>query len=161
MGNGHCKGKRGVTKSCMLVLTERKTRDEIVIKLKDQTAASVVKALDKLEKKWGAMFYCVFKSITVDNGMEFADCKGMEKSALKKGKRTNIYYCHPYSSWERGTNENNNRLIRRHIPKSVDFDNKTDEDIAYIEKWINNYPRKIFKYRTSAELFQEELEKLG
>lgn len=93
--------------------------------------------------------------------MEFADCKGMEKSTLKKGKRTNIYYCHPYSSWERGTNENNNRLIRRHIPKGVNFDNKTNEDIAYIEKWINNYPRKIFKYRTSAELFQEELEKLG
>ncbi len=155
------KGQRGITKSCMLVLTERKTRNEMVIKLKDQTAASVVKALDRLEKKWGAMFYCVFKSITVDNGMEFANCKGMEKSALKKGKRTNIYYCHPYSSWERGTNENNNRLIRRHIPKGVNFDNKTNEDIAYIEKWINNYPRKIFKYRTSAELFQEELEKLG
>ena len=76
-------------------------------------------------------------------------------------KRTNVYYCHPYSSWERGTNENINKLIRRHIPKGIDFDNKTDEDIAYIEKWINNYPRGILGFKTSAELFELELEKLS
>lgn len=155
------KGKRGVTQSCMLVLTERKTRDEIVVKLKDQCAASVVEALDKLEKKWGDMFYKVFKSITVDNGVEFADYEGMEKSALKEGKRTFVFYCHPYSSWERGTNENNNRLIRRHIPKGVDFDSTTDEEIAFIEEWINNYPRGIFEFQTSAERFEEELRKLA
>ncbi len=155
------KGQRGITKSCMLVLTERKTRDEIVIKLKDQTSASVVEALDRLEKKWGDMFCSVFRSITVDNGVEFADYEGMEKSVLKEGKRTFVFYCHPYSSWERGTNENNNRLIRRHIPKGVDFDNRTDEEIAFIEEWINNYPRGIFEYKTSAELFEEELRKLA
>ncbi len=155
------KGQRGVTKSCMLVLTERKTRDEIVVKLKDQTAASVVEALDRLERKWGSMFYGVFRSITVDNGVEFADYEGMEKSVLKEGKRTFVFYCHPYSSWERGTNENNNRLIRRHIPKGVDFDDRTDEEIAFIEEWINNYPRGIFEYKTSAELFEEEIKKLA
>lgn len=155
------KGQRGVTKSCMLVLTERKTRDEIVVKLKDQTAASVVEALDRLERKWGDMFYSVFRSITVDNGVEFADYEGMEKSVLKEGKRTFVFYCHPYSSWERGTNENNNRLIRRHIPKGVDFDDRTDEEIAFIEEWINNYPRGIFEYKTSAELFEEEIQKLA
>ena len=148
-------------RSCMLVLTERKTRDEIVVKLKDQTAASVVEALDRLERKWGDMFYSVFRSITVDNGVEFADYEGMEKSALKDGKRTFVFYCHPYSSWERGTNENNNRLIRRHIPKGIDFDNRTDEEIAFIEEWINNYPRGIFEHKTSAELFNEELQKLA
>lgn len=155
------KGKRGVTKSCMLVLTERKTRDEIVVKLKDQTSASVVEALDRLERKWGNMFYSVFRSITVDNGVEFADYEGMEKSVLKEGKRTFVFYCHPYSSWERGTNENNNRLIRRHIPKGIDFDDRTDEEIAFIEEWINNYPRGIFEYKTSAELFEEEIRKLA
>lgn len=156
------KGQRGVTKSCMLVLTERKTRDEIVVKLKDQTAASVVEALDRLEKKWGDMFSSIFRSITVDNGVEFADYEGMEKSVLNnEEKRTFVFYCHPYSSWERGTNENNNRLIRRHIPKGVDFDDKTDEEIAFIEEWINNYPRGIFEYRTSAELFEEEIQKLA
>lgn len=155
------KGKRGVTKSCMLVLTERKTRVEIVIKMKDQGAASVVEALDRLERKWGDMFGKVFRSITVDNGVEFSDYEGMEHSVFGEGKRTFVFYCHPYSSWERGTNENNNRLIRRHIPKGVDFDDRTDEEIAYIEEWINNYPRGIFEYKTSAELFNEELQKLA
>lgn len=155
------KGKRGTTKSCMLVLTERKTRDEIIVKLQDQGAASVVDALDRLERKWGEMFYKVFRSITVDNGVEFSDYEGMEKSALREGKRTFVFYCHPYSSWERGTNENNNRLIRRHIPKGEDFDDRTDEEIAYIENWINNYPRGIFEYKTSGELFEEELQKLA
>lgn len=155
------KGKRGKTKSCMLVLTERKTRDEIIFKLKDQKAESVVDALDRLERKWGEMFYKVFKSITVDNGVEFADYEGMERSTLHPGeKRTFLFYCHPYSSWERGTNENNNRLIRRHIPKGEDFDEKQDKDIEYIENWINNYPRGIFGFKTSAQLFAEELEKI-
>lgn len=156
------KGKRGVTKSCMLVLTERKTRDEIIFKLKDQKAESVVDALDRLEKKWGDMFYKVFRSITVDNGVEFSDYEGMERSILRPGeKRTFLFYCHPYSSWERGSNENQNKLIRRHIPKGEDFDEKQDRDIEYIENWINNYPRGIFGYRTSAELFEEELRKLA
>ena len=156
------KGKQGVTKSCMLVLTERKTRDEIIVKLPDQKAASVVEAIDRLERKWGDMFTKVFRSITVDNGVEFSDYEGLERSVLHEGeKRTFAFYCHPYSSWERGTNENNNRLIRRHIPKGEDFDEKQDKDIEYIENWINNYPRGIFSFRTSAQLFDEEVKKLA
>lgn len=156
------KGKQGVTKSCMLVLTERKTRDEIIVKLPDQKAASVVEAIDRLERKWGDMFTKVFRSITVDNGVEFSDYEGLERSVLHEGeKRTFAFYCHPYSSWERGTNENNNRLIRRHIPKGEDFDEKQDRDIEYIENWINNYPRGIFGFKTSAQLFEEEIKKLA
>lgn len=156
------KGKQGVTKSCMLVLTERKTRDEIIAKLPDQKAASVVEALDRLERKWGDMFPKIFKSITVDNGVEFADYEGLERSILHEGgKRTFLFYCHPYSSWERGTNENSNRLIRRHIPKGEDFDEKQDKDIEYIENWINNYPRGIFDFKTAKQLFDEEIEKLA
>lgn len=156
------KGKQGVTKSCMLVLTERKTRDEIIVKLPDQKAASVVEAIDRLERKWGDMFTKVFRSITVDNGVEFSDYEGVERSVLHEGeKRTFAFYCHPYSSWERGSNENNNRLIRRHIPKGEDFDEKQDRDIEYIENWINNYPRGIFGFKTSAQLFEEEIKKLA
>ena len=88
------KGKQGITKSCMLVLTERKTRDEIIIKMPDQKAASVVEALDRLERKWGDMFPKVFRSITVDNGVEFADYEGLERSVLHDGeKRTFLFYC--------------------------------------------------------------------
>lgn len=156
------KGKQGVTKSCMLVLTERKTRDEIIVKLPDQKAASAVEAIDRLERKWGDMFTKVFRSITVDNGVEFSDYEGLERSVLHEGeKRTFAFYCHPYSSWERGSNENNNRLIRRHIPKGEDFDEKQDRDIEYIENWINNYPRGIFGFKTSAQLFEEEIRKLA
>ena len=156
------KGKQGITKSCMLVLTERKTRDEIIIKMPDQKAASVVEALDRLERKWGDMFPKVFRSITVDNGVEFADYEGLERSVLHEGeKRTFLFYCHPYSSWERGTNENSNRLIRRHIPKGEDFEEKQDKDIEYIENWINNYPRGILGFKTSAQLFEEEIKNLA
>lgn len=156
------KGKQGVTKSCMLVLTERKTRDEIIVKLPDQKAASVVEAIDRLERKWGDMFTKVFRSITVDNGVEFSDYEGLERYVLHEGeKRTFAFYCHPYSSWERGSNENNNRLIRRHIPKGEDFDEKQDRDIEYIENWINNYPRGIFGFKTSAQLFEEEIRNLA
>lgn len=155
-------GKRGKSKNTLLVLTERKTREEIVFKLPDHKAESVVNALNCLEEKWGDLFQRVFKTITVDNGSEFADVEGLEQSVLKVGeKRTKIYYCHPYSSWERGTNEVTNKMVRRKIPKGTDFDDKTDDEIAEIEKWINNYPRGIHGFHTAAEMFEIELAKLA
>lgn len=156
-------GKKGVSKNTLLVLTERKTRDEIIFKLPDHTDEAVVAALDKLERRYGAdMFKQIFKTITVDNGSEFADVNGLERSILEEGeKRTHLYYCHPYSSWERGTNEVTNKMVRRKVPKGTNFDDKTDEEIAEIEGWINRYPRKIHGYRSAGELFTEELEKLA
>ena len=154
-------GTRGVSKKSLLVLTERKTRKEIIFLLKEHTAAAVVKALDKLERKMGAKFREIFKTITVDNGSEFADWEGMERSKRTKKKRTKIYYCHPYSSWERGSNENQNKLVRRHIPKGVNFDDKTQGDVDNIAEWINNYPRRIHQYRTAEQLYNEELERMA
>jgi len=153
-------GQRGVSKKTLLVLTERKTREEMIILLKDHTAAAVTRALDKLEREMGGKkFREIFKSITVDNGSEFADYEGMERSKRNKKKRTKVYYCHPYSSWERGSNENQNKLIRRHIPKGTNFDDKTQKEIDKIAEWINNYPRRLFGYGTSGQLFAEEMEK--
>jgi IS30 family transposase len=146
------KGNRN-TKSTLLVLTERLSRREIEIKMADGTSESVVRNLDALEKRYGKIFPIVFKSITVDNGSEFADYEGMKKSVLHEGERTKFYYCHPYSSWERGSNENQNKLIRRWIPKGSPIENYTDEEIQRIETWINDYPRKIFDWGTSAEMF--------
>lgn len=154
------KGKRG-TKSSLLVLTERLTREEIIVKLKDQTAASVVRALDQIERRWGKRFPEVFRTITVDNGVEFSFFEQMQKSFLNKGSRTSIFYCHPYSSYERGSNENQNKLIRRHIPKGTNFDKKTEGFISSVQKWINTYPRKLFDYKCSEELFASELKKIG
>ena len=92
-------GARGASKKSLLVLTERKTRKEVIFLLKEHTSAAVVKALDRLERKLGKKFRGIFKSITVDNGSEFADWEGMERSKRSKKKRTKIYYCHPYIRW--------------------------------------------------------------
>lgn len=156
------KGKRGKSKNSLLVLTERKTRNEIIYKLPAYTSEAVVKALDTLENKWGLEnFKKVFKTITVDNGNEFADVNGMERSVINpKCKRTQLYYCHPYSSWERGTNEVTNKMIRRKIPKGTNFDNKTDAEIKEIENWINTYPRRIHNYKSASELFKKELKNI-
>ena len=131
-------------KECLLVLSERMTRQEIIIPMADRTVVSAINALNSLEQRYGDRFHDTFKAITVDNGVEFSDTKGMESSILHPGEnRTMIYYCHPYASYERGTNENINGMIRRFIPKSSDIGRYTEEQIQRIEDWINNYPRKI------------------
>ena len=120
------------------------SREEIIIKIKDKKESSVVHALDVLEKKYGSRkFREKFKTITCDNGVEFLDTENIEKSRYTKRKRTTVYYCHPYSSWERGTNENINRMIRRFFPKGIDFDTVSEKQVQAVENWINNYPRKI------------------
>ncbi len=100
------------------------------------------------------LFARVFLTITVDNGSEFTDYEGIERSALGEGKRTTVYFCHPYSSYERGSNENQNKMVRRHYPKGYDFTSVTPADIRRLEKWINNYPRGIFDFYSSADLYE-------
>lgn len=118
-------------------------------------AASVVAALNKLERRFGKKFSQIFKSITFDNGSEFMDCAGIEKSVYGKDrKRTKVYYCHPYSAYERGTNENINKMIRRFLPKGTDFRKVTAAYIQRVETWINNYPREILGFETSGSLFE-------
>lgn len=151
------RGQQGKSKKSLLVLTERKSRIEIIDLLKDGTSKQVIKALNRLERELGEKkFREIFKTITVDNGVEFSDWKGMERSRRNKRNRTKIYYCHPYSSYERGSNENQNKLIRYHIPKGVDFDDFTKSQVKIIEAWINEYPRKLFSGKTSADIFEKE-----
>ena len=140
----------------------RETAWKVIDLMQDRKAQTVVKALNTIERSYGErLFRNVFKTITVDNGVEFSDAEGLERSRRnKKKKRTKVYYCHPYSSCERGSNENANRLIRRHIPKGVNFDKKRQSEIKEIETWINNYPRKLFGYNTAEEQFVYEMEKL-
>lgn len=147
-----CKG----SKQALLVLTERRTRMGIITLVEDHTAASVVKAINRLERKFGKLFYTLFKSITVDNGSEFQDFEGIEIAHRRKGKRTIVFFCHPYSAYERGSNENMNRLIRRWFPKGTNFDEVTKEQVAEAERWINNYPRKLLGWKSAADLFDEE-----
>lgn len=137
-------GKKG-TSEVLLVLTERKTREEIIRKIKSKSQYCVVKELDKIERKLGSKnFRETFKTITCDNGCENLDFEGIERSVLTKQSRTKVYYAHPYSAWERGSNENANKLIRRFIPKGANIGEFSHERIKMIEHWINNYPRRIF-----------------
>ena len=145
----------------LLVLTERLTRKEIIEKMPDRTAESTVRALDRIERRFGARFRLIFKTITVDNGGEFADVERLERSAIRKGKRTKFYYCHPYSSFERGSNECQNKMIRRKYPKGTDFGKVTAAAVKEVEEWVNNYPREILGWRTSEILFQECVAALG
>ena len=105
----------------------------------------VVKSLNRLERRFGNKFRKVFKTITVDNGSEFSDFVGLEKS-IYKGRRTSVYYCHPYTSCERGSNERLNREIRRIFPKGTDFTKVSEERVKACEDWVNAYPREIFGY---------------
>lgn len=141
-------GKQG-TKTVLLTLTERMTRQEIIMKLPNKETKTIAKAMDKIERRYRGKFYKMFKSITFDNGVEFMGYKGIEKSCLRKKERTTVYYAHPYCSGERGSNENNNRLIRRFIPKGKDMTDIKVTKIKEIEDWINNYPRAMFDYKSS------------
>ncbi len=141
----------------LLVFTERLTRAGIIIPVPDHTTASVVRAINGLERRFGKMFYRLFKSITVDNGCEFADFEGIEKACRRKGKRTKLYYCHPYAPHERGSNENMNRLIRRFFPKGTNFDEVSITDIRRAERWINSYPRQILGWKSSEAMVREYL----
>lgn len=149
-GEGDCVvGKRKGSGPVLLTFTERVTREEIIIKIKGKKAEYVKTAINTLERKFGKRFYDKFKSITFDNGSEFLDHEGLEKSCRRKGNRFSVYYAHPYCSGERGTNENANRMIRRWIPKGTDIITITVKYIKKIQEWINNYPRKIFDYKST------------
>lgn len=144
-------------KSCLLVLSERMSRKELVFKIPDRTSKSVIRALNAYERKIGSKtFSDTFKTITCDNGVEFLDFASIERSIRTKSKRTRVYYCHAYSSWERGTNENINRMIRRIFPKGTSFDMVTKQQVQEMQDWINNYPRKILGGLSSHEFLKSK-----
>jgi transposase, IS30 family len=156
---GDCvKGAQG-TKATLLTLTERKTLEEIIIKLENGTQKEIQKVFDNLERKYGALFKLKFKTITFDNGAEFLNWKTLELSVLEQNtRRMTVYFAHSYSAWERGSNENVNKIIRRFIPKGKNIADFNKNEIKKVERWINNYPRKLFGYRSTKEMIKEQLQ---
>lgn len=158
---GHWEGDLVIGKkkkgAVLFTLTERMTREEIIIKLPSKEAKEVAKALDVLEKIYKNEFSTKFKTITFDNGGEFRNWKSLEKSYdnRKKKARTQVFYAHPYCSGERGSNENGNRLIRRFIPKGTDITLISEEYIKEVENWINNYPRAMFNYKSTNQILEK------
>ena len=143
----------GSGKACLLVMTERMTRQELIFKLAAKTQNCVIEVIDELERRCGKHFNTCFRSITMDNGGEFLDMKSLERSCFdSEKKRTTCYYAHPYSAFERGSNENQNKLIRRFVPKGSSIERLSEPDVKRIEHWMNNYPRKIFEYKTANDM---------
>ena len=138
------------TSSVLLTLDERQTRRRHIVKIPSRTTAAVREGMEKIAAQYGSSFSSVFKTITSDNGSEFATLPEIVAG-------TTVYYADPYSSYQRGTNEKQNSLIRRFLPKGRSFDNVPDSFIAWMEDWINNLPRKLLNYHSSAELFHSVL----
>ena len=152
-------GKKGKEDPFLLVLTERLSRKEIIEKIPDKTQESVIKGLDRIERRIGVKkFRKLFKTITTDNGREFYDYEGIETSFTGSNiPRTEHYYADAYCSWQRGSNENLNKMIRRFIPKGESIKKYSIKAIKKIQRWMNNYPRKMFDFKSAKEIFQMEL----
>ena len=136
IGKGH--------KQAIVSLTERKARLTLIAKVErktaDQVATTIIRLLKPLAQK--------VHTLTADNGKEFAQHKTIAASL-----NADFYFAHPYASWERGTNENMNGLIRQYFPKHRDFRTITDEEIQQAMNRLNNRPRKCLGYRTPNEVF--------
>jgi len=145
---GHWEGDSVVSrksKVALNTLTERKTLLTKITKLNrknmEETTNAVIKRLESCPEK-------LRQTLTLDNGTENA---GHEK--ITENLKIKCYFAHPYHSWERGTNENMNGLIRQYFPKGTDFAKVTEEEIQRVEDMLNNRPRKKLNYLTPNEAF--------
>ena len=145
-------GKRNGKESVILTLLEKKTQNYIAIRIPGKTSEAVNTAMERLHEEFGEKFSQVFKTITVDNGAEFADFAQIEKYGTK------VYFAHPYTSWERAQNERHNGLLRRYVPKGISIENFSDEDILWAADALNSLPRKNLGYCTPEELFEAFLD---
>ena len=140
-----CK-KRGEVLPCLTVVVERVSRFVRIRKTASKTANATTKSIISALKP----FKNNVISITYDNGCEFS-----KHEKINKKLNTKSYFARPYCSNDKGTVENINGLIRRFFPKGTNFDNISEEAIAYVEDWINNRPMKILNYMTPNQIFQQ------
>jgi len=136
-------------KSAIGTIVERKSRYTLIVKLKARNATEVAKMFSKKLNQLNPIFK---KTMTYDNGIEMA-----RHEIITKNTGMKIYFAHPYSSWERGTNENTNGLIRRYLPKGTDFTKISEIMLVSIQQKLNNRPRKIIAYKTPKEILNSEL----
>jgi len=131
----------------LLTLVERKTCFEMIFKIDQQSQDAVDQGMDQQYKRLGDQSSHLFKMITSDNGSEFA---GIYERL--SGIR-DVYFVHPYAPYERGTKENQHKLIRRFIPKGKRIADTANQTIKRIQQWVNHYPRKILDYQTAERAF--------
>jgi len=133
-------------KSAIGTIVERKSRYTLIINLKNRTTKSVTRAFAKELNRFDNQ---LTKTMTYDNGTEMTDHKW-----LSKNTEMDIYFANPYASWERGTNESTNGLIRRYLPKKTDFRTIDNKQLKSIQSKLNNRPRKVLGYKTPLEVLE-------
>ncbi len=127
----------------MFTIVERLTGNYFAFKIDSKTTEGVKYAMEQLHAEFGEHFSEVFKTITADNGVEFASFSD---------------FAHPYSSWERPVNERTNGMLRKFIRKGKSIDCYTDEQVRQFFDMLNSTPRKRLDYKTPEELFDEQLD---
>jgi IS30 family transposase len=128
----------------LVTLVERKSRFTLLKKIPRRTAAATKEAIVQLLQPYPRQTL----TITCDNGKEFAD-----HQAIAAELNTEVYFAHPYASWERGTNENTNGLLRQYFPKGSDFSQLTAEQVQFVQNRLNTRPRKCLAIRTPEMVF--------
>jgi IS30 family transposase len=147
---GHWEGDLMIGKdrqSAIGTLNERSSRTVIIVPLKAKDATSVRKAFERAFKKIPKQMK---KSLTYDNGSEMA-----QHELFTKNAKIQVYFAHPYSPWERPTNENSNGLIRDFFPKGTDFNKVSKARLKEVQNLLNERPRKVLNMRTPKEVFDE------
>lgn len=154
----------GVSKgshNTLITLVNTASQFTFVRRSENKTGQATVETLDKLEEEIPELSK-IIESLLLDNGVEFSKIEEMMKSVKgKNNKRFQVYFTHPYASYERGCNENKNRLIRRYLKKGKLVEKLSDEEILNIARKINNMPRKALGYKTPLEVFESNLKKKG
>lgn len=130
-----------VTRHCALTLVDRLTRFTLIRKLKNKTTEEVNRVLTPLISEFG------IKTLTADNGCEFHGYKKVEEATGAQ-----FYFATPHHSWERGTNENTNGLIRQYLPKGMSMQYISEEYFELVESRLNNRPRRILGYASPWEV---------
>ena len=145
----------------LITLVNTASQFLLIRRSENKTGQATVDTLDKLEEEIPQLSE-IIESLLLDNGVEFSKIEEMMRSVKdERKKRFQIYFTHPYASYERGCNENKNRLIRRYFKKGKLVEELSDEDILNIARKINNMPRKALGYRTPIEIFESNLKKRG
>lgn len=128
-------------KGVLLTFADRKTRLCVIRAHKNRRAGLIASSSIKALKSFNV------HTVTYDNGKEFA-----RHNEVAEALNIDVYFAKPYASWQRGTNENMNGLIRQYLPKSVRLDDVTIEQTLFIEERLNNRPRKVLGYQTPLEV---------
>ncbi len=147
-------GRKKKGEKATFTIIERLSSIYLTIQIDEKTTQGVAAAVAQLKDEYGNKFKEVFKSITTDNGSEFADFASFEALG------TQIYFAHPYSSWERPVNERKNRVLRKFLPKGRSMNKFTPEQILMFADEINSTPTKSLNYHTPEELFEVELDNI-